>query len=115
MNLNLYRGIMAVPWMSLDVYSVAHKEGYRFETLLPAFSKLWHLHRRFKELRNFYPWHLYRIFVICGVVATIFCTVMSRLRILGITFWVFISRCTDYLAWFLFGKKLLVKRRLPMV
>ncbi len=112
LNPAIFRGMLAVPWMSLDVYAVAHRLGYRFETLLPAFGRLWRLHRRFPELGRYAPWQLFRLFVVCGVVATVTCVVAARLRVLCIGLWVRVSRATDAISWALFGERLLEKRGL---
>ncbi|MFT4975126.1 MAG: membrane-associated phospholipid phosphatase, partial [Myxococcota bacterium] len=70
LNSHIYRGMIAVPFMSLDTYTLAHRLGYRFETLLPAFGRLWRLHRRYPELARFPLWMNYRLFVVCGAIAT---------------------------------------------
>ena len=114
LNPSILRGMVAVPWMSLDVYSLAHAMGYRFETLLPAFGKLWRLHRRYPELATFAPWQLQRLFVICGVTATVTCIALARARLMTVRFWVLFTRLTDYLAWARFGHRLRARRGLSL-
>ena len=111
-NPGVFLGALAVPWMSLDVYSLAHKLGYRFETLLPPFARLWRLHKRYPELNSFLPWQVYRLFVICGWVATKVCIVLVKCRLMFVGFWLLFTRMTDYFAWWFFGRSLLERRSL---
>lgn len=114
-NPAIYRGMLAVPWMSLDVYSLAHRLGYRFETLLPAFGRLWRLHRRYPELASFPLWWSYRLFTLCGAIATFVCVWQVRLGLMWGALWTTVTAVTDRLAWALFGARLLEKRGLPSV
>jgi hypothetical protein len=113
LNPSVWRGMVAVPFMSLDVYSLAHAMGYDFETLLPAFKKLWKLHRRYPELRGYPLWWIFRLFVICGIVATVVTVFLQRTGLLFIRFWCFFTSVTDKIAWLAFGRGLLRKRGLP--
>ncbi|GEM_PF-1109324 len=114
LNPSILRGMAAVPFMSLDVYSLAHRLGYRFEVLLPAFGKLWRLHRRYAELRWFPLWWLFRLFTAAGALATWACVWLARLGLMFIRFWTSFTRLTDALARGLFGRRLLAKRGLPL-
>ena len=114
LNPSIYRGMVAVPFMSLDVYSLAHRLGYRFETLLPAFAKLWRLHRRYRELGRFPLWWLFRLFTAAGALATLVAASLARLGVIGIWFWIRFTKLTDALARFVFGRKLLAKRGLSL-
>ncbi|MCA9625078.1 MAG: phosphatase PAP2 family protein [Myxococcales bacterium] len=113
LNPSVYRGMVAVPFMSLDVYSLAHRMGYRFETLIPAFKKLWKLHRRYPELARYPLWWVFRLFVLCGLVATWVTLFLQRTGLLFIRFWCMFTQVTDALAWLAFGRGLLRKRGLP--
>ena len=112
LNPSIYRGMIAIPFMSLDVYALAHRLGYRFETLLPAFAKLWRLHRRYPELARFPLWWLFRLFTAAGAAATVVAAGLARVGVLGIWFWVRFTRVTDALACVVFGSALLRKRGL---
>ncbi len=111
-NPNVYRGMLAVPWMSLDVYAIAYQLGFNFRSLLPAFGRLWRLHERYPELNSFPLWWAYRMFVIAGWVATWTCIGLDRAGLLFGGFWGGISRITDHLSWVLFSK-LVTKRGIP--
>jgi membrane-associated phospholipid phosphatase len=113
-NPSVFLGVCAVPWMSLDVYSIAHALGYRFETLLPSFKKLWRLHLRYAELEQFLPWQLYRVFIICGWVATKTCVQLARFNMLFVGWWGFFTRLTDYFAWWFFGENILRRKGLTI-
>lgn len=114
LNPSIYRGMIAVPFMSLDVYSLAHRLGYRFETLLPAFAKLWRLDRRYRELRGFPLWWVFRLFTAAGALATIVSVGLARVGLIGIWFWIRFTKLTDALARIVFGKQLLAKRGLSL-
>jgi hypothetical protein len=114
-NPNILRGMGAVPWMSLEVYSLAHQLGYDFRTLLPPFGRLWRLNERFPELAHFPLWWPFRLFVIFGTIATYVTMGLSRARLLFIGFWVFIGRISGLWARLLYGKSLLERRGLPPV
>ena len=113
-NPSIYRGMVAVPFMSLDVYSLAHRLGYRFETLMPAFGKLWRLHRRYPQLRAFPLWWVFRLFTAAGAAATLVAGGLARAGLLWIEFWTTFTRATDLVARTLFGRRLLDKRGLPL-
>jgi hypothetical protein len=113
-NPAVWRGMLGVPWMSLDVYSLAWRLGFRFESLLPAFWRLWRLHDRHPELGPFPLWWMYRWFTICGLIATYFCVTVSRAGLLGGWFWIRFTRVTDHVAWLAFGDRLLSKRSLRL-
>jgi len=113
-NPSIYRGMMAIPFMSLDVYALAHRMGYDFQTLLPAFGKLWRLHRKYTELAGYPLWWVFRLFVVCGVVATLIADFLHRWGLIFIRFWTTFTHVTDRLAWVVFGKRLLRKRGLPI-
>jgi hypothetical protein len=115
LNPNVYRGMIAVPWMSLDTYTPAHALGYDFRTLLPAFGRLWRLHRKFPELGRLPLWGWYRVFVVGGVVATVVTSALARSGLLMIRFWVGVTLATDALASLLFGAGLLERRGLAPV
>ncbi|MDP2309377.1 MAG: phosphatase PAP2 family protein [Pseudomonadota bacterium] len=112
-NPNILRGMGAVPWMSLEVYAVAHRLGYDFATLLPPFGRLWRLHERFPELARFSLWWPYRLFVVVGWVATITCMALARTGLLFAGVWVLVTRVTGLVARVLFGDALLRRRGLP--
>ncbi len=114
-NPAIYRGILAVPWMSLDVYALAYSLGYEFKVLLPAFGRLWRLHRRYPELHGFILWWFYRLFVVCGAVAAITCMGMVRAGLLWGWLWTTFTEVTDRIAWVLFGRSLLERRSLPLL
>jgi membrane-associated phospholipid phosphatase len=114
-NPNLLRGMAAVPWMSLEVYAVAHSLGYDFATLLPPFGRLWRLHDRFPELARFPLWWPYRVFVAAGAIATVTCVTLVRARLLFGGVWVGVTRVTGVAARLLFGDALLRRRKLPAV
>lgn len=106
-------GIAAVPFMSLDVYALAYRLGFDFRSLLPAFGRLWRLHQRFPELRSFAPWWLFRLFVACGVVATVTVLALDRAGIVMGALWTTLTRVTRTAARALFGDGLLERRTLP--
>lgn len=114
LNPSIYRGMVAVPFMSLDVYSLAHRMGYRFETLMPAFGKLWRLHRRWGELRRFSLWWIFRVFTASGAVTTIVSAFLARAGLMFIRFWTTFTKLTDLVARLLFGDRLLRERDLPI-
>ena len=114
LNPSIPRGMVAVPFMSLDVYSLAHRLGYEFHTLLPAFGKLWRLHRRYRELRWFPLWWVFRMFTAAGAIATFACVALSKLNLMFIRFWCLFTKITDGVARVLFGRKLLSKRGLSL-
>ncbi|MCB9597057.1 MAG: phosphatase PAP2 family protein [Sandaracinaceae bacterium] len=114
LNPSILRGMIAVPFMSLDVYSLAHRLGYRFETLLPAFGKLWRLHRRYPELRWFPLWWVFRTFTAAGAIATIVTAGLVRAGLLFVRFWTTFTSLTDLVARFAWGRALLAKRGLPL-
>lgn len=113
LNPAIYRGMLAIPFMSLDVYALAQRLGYDFNTLIPSFKKLWKLHRKFPELRTFPMWRMFRLFVLCGIVATWVALALVRAKVLFVRFWTTFSRVTDYFAWALFGDELLKAHALP--
>ncbi len=115
LNPNVWRGMLAVPFMSLDVYSLAGASGYDFATLLPPFGRLWRLHERYPELGGFSLWWSYRLFVAAGALATIVCVGLSRIGLLGTWFWVWFTLGTRHTATLLFGPGLLAKRGLPPI
>lgn len=112
LNTQIYRGMVAVPFMSMDTYALAHRLGYRFETLFPAFKRLWRLHLRYPELGRFPLWLNYRLFVICGATATAVTAFLDRNRLLMSRFWVAFVWCTTRLSSLLFGPGLLERRGL---
>ncbi len=114
-NPNLLRGTRAVPWMSLEVYALAHRLGYDFSTLLAPFSRLWRLGDRFPELRAFPLWWPIRLFVIAGVVATWTCMLLVRTRLMFAEVWVLVGRVAGVVSRLLFGDALLIRRGLPPV
>lgn len=114
-NPNLLRGVGAVPWMSLEVYALAHRLGYNFGTLLPPFGRLWRLHERFPELAWFPLWQPFRLFVVAGAVATTTTMAMVRAKVLFPAFWVGVSRISGLWARFLYGDALLARRGLPRI
>jgi membrane-associated phospholipid phosphatase len=115
LNPNILRGMGAVPWMSLEVYAVAHRLGYDFATLLPPFGRLWRLHDRFPELGRFSLWWPYRLFVVAGWIATVTCVGLVRTGLLFAPVWVLVTRVTGLVARALFGDALLKRRGLPPV
>lgn len=115
LNPAIVRGMLAIPFMSLDVYALAHQLGFQFSTLRPPFSKLWRLHRRYPELGRYPMWMVFRLFVVCGYVAVRVTHVLANLRLLFIRFWTLFSRITDGIAWLFFGGALLEQHGLPHV
>ncbi len=113
LNPAILRGMLAIPFMSLDVYALAHRLGYDFSTLLPSFRKLWANHRRFPELARVPLWWMFRLFVVVGVLVTMIVLSLAKLRILGVRLWTSLARLTDYLAWAVFGSRLLERHGLP--
>jgi hypothetical protein len=114
-NPNILRGSRAVPWMSLEVYALAHRLGYDFGTLLPPFARLWRLGQRFPELRTFPLWWPFRLFVIAGVVATWVCMLLVRTHLMFAELWVWVGQLTGMVSRALFGDALLSRRGLPPV
>lgn len=112
-NPMIYRGVFAVPFMSLDVYALAYRLGFDFRSLLPAFARLWRLHHRFPELASYPPWWLFRLFVACGVVATTTVLALHRAGLVMGALWTTFSRVMQALASALFGRALLTRRALP--
>lgn len=110
---NVYRGMLAVPWMSLDTYTPAHALGFDFRSLLPAFERLWRLHERHPELAGFALWGWYRVFVASGVIATVVADRLARAGWIVIRFWLGVTRVTDLVARGLFGAALLDRRGIP--
>lgn len=113
LNPNISRGMLAVPFMSLEVYSVAHRLGYDFATLLPPFGRLWRLHERFPELERFALWWPYRAFAAAGAIATWACLGLIRVRLLALPFWLAVTRLLALIARIGFGAALLQRRGLP--
>lgn len=112
-NPMIYRGIAAIPFMSLDVYAVAYRLGFDFRSLLPAFGRLWRLHHRFPELARFPLWWLFRLFVVCGVVAVTAVLALHRAGLVMGALWTTFSRVMRSVARALFGRGLLERRALP--
>ena len=112
-NPNISRGMLAVPFMSLEVYSLAHRLGYDFGTLLPPFGRLWRLHERFPELERFALWWPYRAFAAAGAIATTVCMGLVRTGLLFLPFWLAVTRLFGLLARLGFGETLLARRGLP--
>jgi len=112
-NPAIYRGVVAIPFMSLDVYSLAYRLGYDLRTLLPAFGRLWRLDERYPELARYPLWRLFRLFVACGVVAVYGVLALERAGLMFGRFWTTLTRVTDLLARALFGSPLLERRGIP--
>jgi membrane-associated phospholipid phosphatase len=112
LNPNILRGMVAVPALGLETYARAHALGFRFQTLLPAFARLGGLHARTPELARWPLWGLFRVFVVCGVVATRVTGWLADMGVLFIGFWLQWLRVTDRLGGLLFGPGLLRRRRL---
>ena len=108
-----YLGVVAVPFMALDVYALAYRLGFDFRSLLPAFGRLWRLHERFPEFRRFPPWWLFRLFVACGVVATSTVLLLDRAGMVMGALWTALTRAGRTIAQVLFGGGLLRRRSLP--
>lgn len=113
LNPAIARGMLAIPFMSLDVYALAHRLGYDFATLLPSFRKLWKNDERFPELRRLPLWLCFRLFVAIGMAVTYVVLGLVKLRILVISLWTRVSRVTDWVAWAVFGERLLDRHALP--
>jgi len=112
-NPAIVRGMLAIPFMSLDVYALAHRLGYDFATLLPSFRKLWHNDKRYPELRRLPIWVCFKLFVLVGLLVTYVVLGMVKLGILLVSLWTRVSRLTDYFAWAVFGDRLLARHALP--
>lgn len=115
LNPNISRGANAIPAMSLDIYALAASLGFDFATLLPPFQRLFRLHERYPEFATFAPWQFFRLFCLCGGVASAFCNVLNRAGILGLPLWVGITRVTGRAAWAMFGPGLLERRAIPPI
>lgn len=115
LNPNLLRGTRAIPWMSLEVYSIAHQLGYDFATLLPPFGRIWRMHDRFPELARYPLWWPFRLFSVFGGIATSVCLALVRTHLLFIDGWVLVTRVTAWIARVAFGPELLRRRGLPGV
>jgi membrane-associated phospholipid phosphatase len=113
-NPNIYRGILAIPFMALDVYSLAYRLGYDYRTLLGPFGRLFRLHNRYPELAGSPLWWLFRLFVVCGVTATIAALALQKVHLFFGPFWTTLTRVTDFGARLLFGRGLLIRRGLPL-
>lgn len=113
LNPSIYRGMIAIPFMSLDVYALAYRAGYDFNTLVPPFKRLWRQHERFPELARYPLWWMFRAFVACGLAATTAALALHRLGLFFGGFWTTFTAGTDRLAWLLFGRALLRRRGLP--
>lgn len=113
-NPNIYRGILAIPFMALDVYSLAYRLGYDYRTLLGPFGRLFRLHHRYPELAGSPLWWLFRLFVVCGVTATVAALALQRVHLFFGPFWTTLTRLTDLGARMLFGNGLLIRRGLPL-
>jgi len=114
-NPSIYRGMAAIPFMSLDVYALAYRAGYDFRTLIPPFRKLWRLHDRYPELSRYPLWWMFRFFVVCGLAATLVADSLHRAGLLFGWFWTTFTAATNKVAWLAFGPKLLRRRGLPAV
>jgi membrane-associated phospholipid phosphatase len=79
LNPAVLRGALATPFLAIDVYGNALRIGFDFRALLPSFKRLFSLHRLYPELAWFPSWFLFRIFVLCGVIATFAVLVIDRL------------------------------------
>jgi hypothetical protein len=113
-NPSIYRGIVAIPFMALDVYSLAYRLGYDYRTLLVPFGRLFRLHHRYPELAGSPLWWLFRLFVVCGMSATLAALALQRVHLFFGPFWTTLTRVTDLGARALFGKDLLRRRGLPL-
>ncbi len=112
-NSSIPRGMLALPWLSLDIHSLAYVLGYDFRVLLTPFSKVWRMHHRFPELNSYALWQPYRLFVICGVAATYVCIGLDKAGLMMGGFWVGLTAVTNRIARALFGPDLLARRQLP--
>lgn len=109
----IYLGIAAIPFMALEVYALAYRLGFDFRSLLPAFGRLWRLHRRFPELATYLPWWLFRLFVACGALAAVTVIALDRVGMVMGAMWTTLTTGTRVIARVLFGAGLLVRRALP--
>ncbi|MEM9195907.1 MAG: phosphatase PAP2 family protein, partial [Myxococcota bacterium] len=114
LNPSIYRGVLAIPFMALDVYALAARVGYDFRTLIPPFRRLWFLHNRYPELRSLPLWWLFRGFVVCGVAAVWTVLALQRVGLFFGSLWTTFTRLTNTAAWWLFGERLLRRRGLPL-
>jgi len=115
LNPSVYRGMIAMPFMALDVYSLAYRAGYDFSTLLPPFKRLWRLHERTPELARYPLWWMFRAFVACGMAVTTVALTMHRRGLFFGPLWTTVTSVTDRIARLLFGRALLRRRGLPEV
>lgn len=114
LNPNIVRGMLAVPWLGLETYARAHALGFQFDALLPAFGKLWRRPQKVAALRTAPLWQLFRLFTVCGVIATWVTHQLARHRLLFIGFWNRWASATDRLAWLVFGRRVVEKRGLAV-
>jgi membrane-associated phospholipid phosphatase len=114
LNPSIYRGMAAIPFMALDVYSLAYRAGYDYRTLLGPFKRLWRLHRRYTELAVSPLWSLFRVFVVVGATVAVAAIALQRAGLFCAPLWTTLTRLTDIVARFLFGNHLLERRGLPL-
>jgi len=79
LNPAVLRGAIATPFLAVDVYGNALRIGFDFRALLPSFKRLFSLHRLYPELAWLPSWFIFRVFVVCGVLATFGVLAIDRL------------------------------------
>lgn len=112
LNPNIGRGMLAVPWIGLETYSLAHALGFDFRQLYAAFRQLWRRPRKFPAMNTFALWQLFRLFTVSGVIATAGADLLARSGLIFIGFWTWTTSMGDRLAQVLFGAGLVHKRGL---
>lgn len=114
LNPNIGRGMVAVPALGLETYSRAHALGFSFRSLLPSFARLGGLHRRTPEFATWPLWMVFRVFVLCGWIATLVTAWLADLGVLFIGVWLRFTAVTDRIGAGLFGPALLERRGLKL-
>lgn len=79
LNPAVIRGTISVPALAMDVYGHAYMLGFDFRALFPPFRRIFSLHRVYSEFAWFPSWFLFRLFAVCGVIATVFVLILDRL------------------------------------
>lgn len=78
-NPSVIRGTISVAPLAMDVYGNAYALGFDFRSLLPPFKRLFSLHRMYPEFAWFPSWFLFRVFAVCGMIATMTVLVLHNL------------------------------------
>ena len=79
LNPAVIRGTITVPALSMDVYGYAYGLGFDFRALFGPFKRIFSLHRMYSEFAWFPSWFLFRVFAVCGMIATVVVLLLDRL------------------------------------